>query len=327
MNSKHSVLSLIGERVQTARPRAAIPMNTPSSSADSRSGLAAVIGAFLIWGVLPLYLRLLQTVPVLQIMSHRLVWCCLFVSLWLAARGRLGGVRAALAAPATRWRLAASATMISVNWLVYVWSVNNGHIVEASLGYFINPLVNVLFGVLLLSERLSRVQWGAVGLATVGVAWLTWQAGAPPWISLALALSFGAYGLIRKTVAVEAVDGLAAETLLIAPIGAAYLIWTQFDGSGAFGHAGGFIDLWLVVSGVVTALPLALFAYGARRIAYSTVGVCQYIGPTLQLLIGVVLFHEPFGAARAFGFALIWLALAIYAGEGLLRARRERSRA
>ena len=295
---------------------------TATSTADARRGLAAVIGAFLIWGVLPLYLRLLKPVPVLQIMAHRLVWCCLFVVAWLAVSGRLGAVRAALAAPSTRWRLLASALLISSNWLIYVWAVNDGHVVEASLGYFINPLVNVLFGVLLLSERLNRAQWAAVGLAAAGVAWLTWSAGAPPWISLALAFSFSGYGLIRKTVAVEAVEGLAAETLLIVPIGAAFLIWCQWQGNGALGHASRLIDLWLIASGLVTAAPLALFAYGARRIAYSTVGVSQYIGPTLQLLIGVFLFHEPFTTPRALGFALIWAALVVYVGEGLLRARR-----
>ena len=295
--------------------------STPASVDDARRGFAAVIGAFLIWGLLPLYLHLLKPVPVLQIMAHRLVWCCLFVVLWLAVCGRLGAVRTALATPATRWRLLASALLISSNWLIYVWAVNDGHVVETSLGYFINPLVNVLFGVLLLSERLSRAQWTAVGLAAAGVAWLTWHAGAPPWISLALAVSFSGYGLIRKTVAVEAVEGLAAETLLIVPVGVAYLIWCQWQGSGALGHMGRLIDLWLVASGLVTAAPLALFAYGARRIAYSTVGVFQYIGPTLQILIGVFLFHEPFTATHAIGFGLTWLALVIYLGEGLLRAR------
>jgi chloramphenicol-sensitive protein RarD len=299
--------------------------STPASTDDARRGLAAVIVAFLIWGVLPLYLHLLKPVPVLQIMAHRLVWCCLFVTLWLAASGRFAAVGAALAKPGTRWRLLASALLISSNWLIYVWAVNDGHVIETSLGYFINPLVNVLFGVALLSERLNRIQWTAVGLAAAGVAWLTWQAGAPPWISLALALTFSAYGLIRKTVAVEAVEGLAAETLLIAPIGAAFLIGCELHGTGAFGHLSRPLDLWLFLSSLVTAAPLALFAYGARRIAYSTVGLCQYIGPTLQLLIGVFLFHEPFSAERAAGFALIWLALAIYAGEGLLRARRSSS--
>jgi chloramphenicol-sensitive protein RarD len=285
-----------------------------------RAGLWAVMGAFFIWGLIPLYLRPLHGMAALTIMSHRLVWCCVFVSAWLAARGELRGVRTALAHRPTRLRLVASASLISANWLVYVWAVGSGHVVEASLGYFINPLVNVLLGVLLLGERLRRIQWAAVGFATLGVAWLTALAGHLPWIALALALSFGGYGFVRKTVAVESVVGLAAETTLIAPFGALWLAWEAYAGPGAFGGVSGFLDGWLVAGGVITAVPLALFAFGARRIPYSTVGIIQYIGPTLQLTSAVLVFHEPFPVARLAGFALIWSALVLYAGEGLLRS-------
>jgi chloramphenicol-sensitive protein RarD len=287
-------------------------------------GLWAAVGAFLIWGLLPLYLRQLQGIPALQIMAHRLLWCCLFVNIWLLARGEFGRVRFALAVAATRWRLLATAILISINWLVYVWGVNNGHVVETSLGYFINPLVNVLLGVLVLRERLNRIQWAAVALAASGVIYLTWQSGAPPWIALTLAITFGSYGLIRKMVAVDAITGLGAETLLIAPIGLGYLLWLQAQGTGVLGHAGLLIDSLLFFGGLVTAIPLALFAYGARLIPYSTLGLIQYIGPTLQLLLGIFLFREPFTDARAIGFGLIWAALAIYAAEGLIRARRQR---
>lgn len=299
-------------------------MDAIAKSSDARRGLLAVIGAFFIWGGLPLYLRPLHGINALQIMSHRLVWCCLFVLGWLAARGALGSVRAALVNPATGLRLCASALLVSANWLIYVWAVGHDQVLEGSLGYFINPLVNVLFGVLLLSERLNRVQWTAVAFAAAGVAYLTWLSGAPPWIALSLALSFSGYGLIRKTVAVDAVTGLGAETLLLSPLGLGYLIWSELHGHGVFGHAGRFIDGWLALGGLVTAVPLALFAYGARRIPYSTVGVCQYLGPTLQLLTGVLLFREPFTLARAGGFILIWTALVMYAGDGLLRGQRER---
>lgn len=299
-------------------------MDAIAKSTDARRGLLAVIGAFFIWGGLPLYLRPLHEINALQIMSHRLVWCCLFVLGWLTAQGQLAKVAAALLNPATRWRLCASALLVSTNWLIYVWAVGNGHVLEGSLGYFINPLVNVLFGVLLLSERLNRVQWTAVVFAAAGVAYLTWLSGAPPWIALSLAVSFSGYGLIRKTVAVDAVTGLGAETLLLTPLGLGYLVWTELHGSGVFGHASLFLDLWLALGGLVTAVPLALFAYGARRIPYSTVGVCQYLGPTLQLLTGVFLFHEPFTLARATGFILIWTALVIYAGDGIWRGQRER---
>jgi len=287
-----------------------------------RSGLAATICAFVIWGVFPLYLRALANVTPAQILSHRIVWCCVLVLGWIVWRGQVPAVRAALAQPAVRWRLAASACLISVNWLVYVWAVNNGHVVDASLGYFINPLVSVLLGVAVLHEHLNHAQRGAVALAAVGVIYLTIVVGHPPWISLALAVSFGLYGLTRKVVAVEAVPGLAVETLLLTPLASAYLLWCESQGTGVMGHAGIATDALLVGSGLATALPLALFAYGARLIPLSTVGLTQYIGPTLQLLLGITVFGEPFPAVRAWGFAMIWLALAIYAGDGLLRSRR-----
>jgi chloramphenicol-sensitive protein RarD len=295
---------------------------TVEESDERRRGYFALAGAFGIWGLLPLYLKPLHAVPPVQIMSHRLVWCSVFVAAWLGVRGELGAVRRALVEPHTRKRLAATAVFISTNWLVYVSAVATGHVVEASLGYFINPLVNVLLGVLVLRERLDRVQWTAVGIAGAGVAYLTWIAGRPPWIALVLAVSFGAYGLLRKTVAVEALVGLGAETLLIAPIGAAYLLFVGFRGTGAALHDGPFVDALLLGGGPLTALPLALFSFGARRVAYSTVGLFQYIGPTLQLLLGIFLYGEPFTHGRALGFAAIWAALALYAGNGIVAARR-----
>jgi chloramphenicol-sensitive protein RarD len=282
----------------------------------------ALIGAFLIWGALPLYLRPLHGIAALTIMSHRLLWCCVFVSGWLALRGQLGGVRAALLDPATRLPLLGSSILISSNWLVYVWAVGSGHVIDASLGYFINPLVNVLLGVMLLGERLNRAQWLAVACAAAGVAWLTAQTGRLPWIALALAVSFGGYGLIRKVVAVDSVTGLAAETVLMTPLGVAWLSWQHVQGAGIFGGASTLRSSWLIAGGLVTAVPLALFAFGARRIRYSTVGVLQYIGPSLQLLLGVFLFGEAFPPARAFGFGLIWAALAIYARGSLQGSRR-----
>jgi chloramphenicol-sensitive protein RarD len=298
---------------------------TPSQHHGAGSGLAAAIGAFAIWGLFPLYLKPMAEVPALQIMAHRVVWCCLLVLGWLALRGELATVRAALSDPASRIRLAGSATLISVNWLVYVWAVNNGHTVEASLGYFINPLLNVVLGVVVLHERLNRAQWLAVALAAIGVLYLTVATAHPPWIALVLAASFGTYGLIRKVVRVESVPGLATETLLLAPFALAFLAWCELRGMGALGHASAGINALLVGSGLVTALPLALFAYGARLIPYSTIGIVQYIGPTLQFLIGVFVFHEAFTAERAVGFVMIWAALAIYAADGAYRTRRRRS--
>jgi chloramphenicol-sensitive protein RarD len=282
----------------------------------------AAIGAFTIWGVLPLYLKPLGSLPALEIMAHRIVWCCVLVFAWLAVRGELGAVRTALATPGTRYRLMASAVLISINWLIYVWSIGNGHVIDASLGYFINPLLNVVLGVLVLGERLNMAQRIAVGMAAVGVLYLGVVAGRPPWIALSLAASFGAYGLIRKLVKVEAVPGLATETLLLLPLSAGFLVWMETQGTGALGHAPAHINALLLGSGLVTALPLALFAYGARLIPLSTVGLVQYIGPSLQFLLGVVVFKEAFSLERAIGFACIWTALAVYAGDGLWRNRK-----
>lgn len=292
-----------------------------TTSATSGSGLAAAAGAFAIWGLFPLYLRALHVVPALQIVAHRVAWACVFVLAWIAMRGELAGLRPILTNRALLLRLAAAAVLISINWLAYVWGVSSGRVVETSLGYFINPLVNVLLGVAVLSERLNRVQWVSVGLAAGGVIYLTVAAGHLPWIALTLAFSFGTYGLIRKTAQVDALPGLAIETALLAPLAAGYLVWCALRGDGAMGSQGAMVDALLVASGVVTALPLFLFAYGARRLPYSMVGVLQYIGPTLQLICALVVFGEPFGHDRAVGFALIWSALLVYAGDGLVRSR------
>jgi chloramphenicol-sensitive protein RarD len=291
-----------------------------AASPRLNSGHYAVVGAFLIWGLLPLYLRLLAPVPALQIMAHRVIWCCVFVFLWLGLRGQLRGVGAALANPRSCLSLAASALLISSNWVIYVWAANAGHVLELSLGYFINPLINVLLGVAVLRERLNRAQWTAVAFAALGVVWLTVLAGRLPWIALSLAVSFSLYGLIRKTVAVEAITGLATETLLIAPFAAVYLVWIEASGSGAVGNSSSALVIALLIAGgLVTAVPLSLFSFGARLIPYSTVGLIQYLSPTMLFGLSLLVFHEPFSSARATGFALIWLGLAIYAGDGLLR--------
>lgn len=297
------------------------PALAAAGSAGS-NGLAATAGAFVIWGMFPLYLRMLASVPAMQIVAHRVTWACLLVFGWMALRGELAGLRQVVMRRAVLLRLSAAAVLISINWLAYVWAVANGRVVETSLGYFINPLVNVLLGVLVLSERLNRAQWSAVGLAAAGVVYLTITAGHPPWIALTLAVSFGLYGLIRKTTHVDALPGLAIETALLAPLAAGYLLWHAVRGAGAMGHSGSLIDFLLVASGAITAIPLFLFAYGARRLPYSTVGVLQYVAPTLQLACAILVFGEPFGQARLLGFACIWLALVIYAVDGVMRSRR-----
>jgi chloramphenicol-sensitive protein RarD len=288
-------------------------------------GFLAAMSAFAIWGAFPLYFHPLHQVSAVQVIAHRVVWSCLFVLAWIGLRGELPTLRATLADRSLVWRLAISATLISINWLTYVWGVTHGHVVETSLGYFIGPLVNVLLGVVLLSEMLSPAQWAAVALAVAGVAYLTVMTGSLPWIALTLAFSFATYGLIRKIVKVESLPGLATETLLLMPLAGAYLLWCESAGIGALGHAAPAVDALLIGSGPLTAIALFLFAYGTRLLPYSTVGVLQYITPTLQFICGVFALHEPFEHARAVGFGIIWAALLIYTGEGLRLSRQQRA--
>jgi chloramphenicol-sensitive protein RarD len=291
----------------------------------ANKGFLAALGAFAIWGAFPLYFHPLHEVSAVQVIAHRIVWSCLFVLAWIGLRGEFPTLRATLSDRSLVWRLAISATLITVNWLTYVWGVTHGHVVETSLGYFIGPLVNVLLGVVLLSERLSPAQWSAVALAVAGVGYLTVMTGSLPWIALTLAFSFATYGLIRKIVKVESLPGLATETLLLVPFAGAYLLWCESAGIGALGHAAPAVDALLVGSGPVTAIALFLFAYGTRLLPYSTVGVLQYITPTLQFICGVFALHEPFERARAVGFGIIWAALLIYTGEGLRLSHKQRA--
>jgi len=294
-----------------------------TAAAETRRGLWMAAAAFVLWGLMPLYWHLLKAVPSLQIVMHRIVWSAVLVSAWLLWTQGRGWLRAALARPRAAWMLALSGVLISFNWGLYIWSVNAGHVVESSLGYYMNPLVNVLLGVMLLGERLDRVQWTSVVLAALGVAWLTWQYGQPPWIAIGLAASFGLYGLVRKLAAADAISGLGVESLYLLLPALAVLFWFESHGSGGFGGAWGIgLSLLLVLGGALTALPLIGFAYAVRRVPLSVVGVMQYIAPTLQLLIGVLVFGESFERDRAVGFALIWTGLAIFASHGFLRSRR-----
>ena len=293
----------------------------PDARDTYREGLVATLCAFTVWGLFPIYLRPLDAVPPVEIMANRIVWSFVLVFAWLAWRGGMGSVLAALSDRPVRLLLAASSLLISINWLMYLWAIANGHVLDASLGYFMNPLLNVALGVLLLSERLNRAQWAAVAIAGLGVVYFTVATGKPPWISLVLAGSFGLYAFVRKTVKVEAVPGLAIETLILVPFAVAYLVWSELRGVAALGHASAGVNLLLLGTGIVTAVPLALFAHGSRLIPLSTVGLVQYIGPSIQFLIGVFVFHESFTPARGVAFGCIWLALAIYMVDGLRRNR------
>ena len=286
------------------------------------TGILSAALAFFLWGLFPLYFHALQAVPPLQILAHRMLWSLLFLLIVLAIRRQWAWL-AIVRQPRVLASFVASAFLLSANWLVYIWSVNNGHVIEASLGYFITPLVNIMFGFVLLKERLRPGQWGAVGIAALGVAWLTWQTGAVPWIALALAASFGAYGLMRKTAALGALEGLTLETMVLFPLAAAYVAWLSWHGQNAFiTTPSDSTRLLLVAAGPLTAIPLLLFAAGARKIPLSVLGLLQYLAPTLQFLLGVWVFHEAFSRERLVGFAVIWAALILYAAEGLLHAKR-----
>ncbi|MFG6486995.1 EamA family transporter RarD [Roseateles sp. BYS78W] len=282
------------------------------------SGVFFALGAYLSWGLFPLYFRQIAAIPALQIVAHRTLWSLAFVVVVLLATGHLKWLRGVSAA--TWRRFALSAALIAVNWLAYVWAVGHGHVIDASLGYFINPLVNVALGFAVLHERPRPVQWLAVGLAAFGVLWLTFAAGRLPWIALVLALSFGLYGLMRKTATLGAIEGLTLETLILAPLAAAGLAfwWQAGDLAGQTA-----VDwAWLVGTGPVTAGALLLFAAGARRIPLATLGLVQYVSPSLQFLLGVFLFREPMSATRLVAFGFIWSALAVYSAEGLWQTRR-----
>lgn len=297
------------------------------SGNDYRNGLWAATLAFVIWGLFPLYWHLLKQVPSDQIIAHRIVWSALLLCALLFVRQRLDWLRQILAVPRTFWLLALASAVIGFNWSLYIWAVNAGHVVETSLGYFINPLLSVLLGVLVLGERLGRLQWLAVGLAVLGVAWLAWQGGRVPWIAIGLSVSFALYGLLRKLTPVEPVAGIGMESLFLFVPALAWVLWAEAGhGSGFTGWGWGWGTLALLVaSGAVSAVPLIAFTYGVRRIPLSVVGLLQYIGPTLQFLCGVLVFREPFGLARLAGFAFIWAGLLVFAlagWRGAARARR-----
>ena len=284
-----------------------------------RKGIFSAASAFLCWGLFPLYFHAIGDVPSLQILAHRMLWSLLFLVIVLTVRRQWAWLKL-LRQPRIVASFIASAVLLSINWLIYIWAVNNGHVIESSLGYFITPLVNITIGYLLLKERLRPAQWMAVSVAALGVAWLSWQAGSVPWIALALAVSFGGYGLLRKTAALGALEGLSFETMVLFPVAAAYVAWLTVHGQNAFINTESTTTrVLLMAAGPITAVPLLLFAAGARKIPLSVLGLLQYLSPTLQFLLGVWIFHEAFTAERLVGFALIWLALALFAAEGLLR--------
>ncbi|MFA7270505.1 MAG: EamA family transporter RarD [Sterolibacterium sp.] len=281
-------------------------------------GIWHALGAYTIWGFLPIYLKWLSQVPALEIVGHRIVWSCLMLCVFLLVTRQWLDFRAKALQLRVVFAYLAAAILLGVNWLIYVWAVNSNFIVEASLGYFINPLISVLFGVVLLREKLRRWQWVAVGLAAGGVLFLTFIHGSLPWIALALAITFALYGLIKKTSQLGALHGLTLETGILLLPGLAYLVYSEIGSQGAFLHIGMFVDVLLIGCGLVTAIPLLLFASAAQGIPLALLGLLQYIGPTLQFLIGVLIYGEPFTSDKFIGFGMVWLALLIFALEGFL---------
>lgn len=296
----------------------------PNTPTTARAGLLLGLGAYLIWGVLPLYFKALAHVPPGEIVAHRILWSLLFLAGLASLWRRWPAVRAAASSGRILLTLTVTALLIAVNWLVYIWAVVNGHVLEGSLGYYLNPLVNVLLGVVLLKERLSKPQVAAVLLAAAGVAVLAAGAGDGLWISLVLAVSFASYGFLRKVAAVDALEGLSIETALLAPASLVWLLWVHDAGGGSFANLGVLTDLLLILGGAATAIPLLLFTAAARRLPYSTLGFLQYIAPSMQFLLAVLVFGERLTVAHMICFGAIWTALVIFATDGIRRAARSR---
>ena len=278
------------------------------------------MSAYVLWGLFPLYWPLLQPANPLEIVSHRAVWTMIFCIIVLAVTHALKSTLATFKRPKVAVKLLTTTILISINWLVYIWATNNGHVVEASLGYYINPLIIIAFGVILLKEKMRRLQWAAVSIATVGVIILTVDYGRLPWVALALALSWGTYGLVKKQLGLGALEGLAIETMISFIPYCGYLIFIGAKGEGQFGHGIGLTTL-LFSAGAITAIPLLLFNGSTNRLPYSTIGLLQYITPTLQFSIGVWVNHEAMPTARWVGFIFIWLALMTLAGD-LIKSSR-----
>jgi chloramphenicol-sensitive protein RarD len=281
-------------------------------------GIWYAVGAYVLWGLLPVYWKWLQHVPAPQVLCHRILWSFLTLIAIVLLSRQWNAFRAAMVKPRVLRAYAAAAVLIAINWLTYIWAVNAGFIVETSLGYFINPLLSVLLGVIFFRESLRPWQWAAIALAAAGVLYLTIAYGALPWIALTLAVTFGAYGLVKKIAPLGSLYGLTLETGVLLLPALIFLIYTDGTGYGAFFHAGAISDALLAGAGFITAVPLLLFSSAARRIPLSLIGILQYIAPTLQFLLGVLVYREPFTAVKLIGFGIVWIALIVYGVEGLI---------
>lgn len=289
---------------------------------EDRRGLWLGVAAYVMWGLFPLYWPLLEPAGAVEILAHRVLWSLVFMGALLLLLRRANTLRAIWADPRVRYSMIGAGIFIGFNWGTYIWGVNHDHVVETSLGYYINPLVTVLFGVTLLGERLRRWQWVALAIGTVAVLVLSFELGRPPWIALILAFSFALYGLLKKTAGTGPVEGLVFEGFVLAPVALAYLSWLTYVGQAQAWSQGVDHVTLLATTGLVTAVPLLCFAGAANRIPLSTLGLLQYIGPTLQFIIGVWLLDEPMPAVRWAGFALVWLALIVLTVDSVMAYRR-----
>ncbi len=290
---------------------------------DSRRGLLLGTTAYVLWGAFPLYWPLLEPGGAFELLSHRMVWSMLTMGVLVLVIGRRAQLRAIWADRRVRLLLTVAAVTITVNWATYIYGVNSGRVVETSLGYFINPLVTVLMGVVLLGERLRALQWVAMGVGFVAVTVLTWDYGRLPYVALVLAFSFGTYGLAKKTANVGAVESLAFETALIAPFAAAYIAWLSITGAAEFGANGAGHALLYTTTGIVTAIPLICFSAAATRVSMVSLGLLQYLAPILQFGLGVLVFHEDMPPGRWAGFVLVWLAVTVFTFEAVNHRRRQ----
>lgn len=298
---------------------------TPARHPESTQGFGAALGAFFLWGTLPIYWKAVQSVDPFEILCHRIVWSLVFIGLVLTVKRRWAETFAPMRSLKNLGILVLSSLCIGTNWIIYIWAVNTNHVLETSLGYYINPLVNILFGAIFFSERPSRLQFVAIALAALGVVNSIFSYGGLPWISLVLAVSFAFYGLLRKVAAVESLPGLFLETAVLAPASLAYLAYLNLNDKASFLTGPLTVDLLLVGAGVVTAIPLIGFAYGARRLQLTTLGILQYTSPSIAFLLGVFLYREPFTSSHLLTFALIWAALAIYTGDSIRTIRAQRN--
>jgi len=289
-----------------------------------KNGALAAIAAYALWGILPVYWKFVQEVPAFEILCHRMAWSFIFVVLLLTWRKNWKWLRQAKKHPRTLLTFLGTSCILALNWFIYIWAVNTGHILDTSLGYFINPLFSVFLGVIFLKERLRLWQGVAVGIAAGGVIYLTLIYGVFPWIAFSLAFTFGLYGLLRKKAALDAMEGISLEMAFLFLPAFAYLLYLELAGMASFGHAGIMTNALLAFAGVVTVLPLLLFTYAAKRTTLTTVGILQYITPTGQFLLGVLVYGEPFAQMRVIGFGVIWIALLTYSIEGMIERRKRK---